>query len=339
MEPSHFGLPIGITMGDPAGIGPEVILKALTSPQLDSSYRYVVIGALEVLKRARASLNMSLEIEVIQSITEVRRQSGLIQVLEAASAPDLKPPPVGMITAESGELSVSCLRAAIALMQEGQLAGLVTAPINKQAVQAAGYSFIDQAEFFTEAMNVDPESVTTLVGSNELRAFLVTKHIPLAQVSASLKSERIVQVGEIADRTVRAFAPNSEAPTLAVASLNPHAGEGGLIGREEIEIISPAVETLRRGGIDAVGPIAGKSAFRLMLDGKAQGVIAMYHDQTAPIELLLGSAYTVTLGLPIVRTSVGHGTAHDIAGSGIADPKSLLEAISVTAKLVQSHPR
>jgi 4-hydroxythreonine-4-phosphate dehydrogenase len=338
MAGNDHALPIGITLGDPAGIGPEVILKALASSQVDASHRYVVIGSSAVLERALAALPMPIEIVVIEHAADARLKAGVIHVLETPAAVD-ELPPVGMITAASGEASVSYLRAAVSLIEQGQLSGLVTAPINKQSVQAAGYEFIDQAEFFAKAMSVDPESVTTLVGSGALRAFLVTKHIPLAQVSAKLTPERIVHVGELADRTIRAVTFSIQPAALAVASLNPHAGDGGLIGREEIDVIAPAVETLRRKGVNAIGPMPGKSAFKLMMGGRVQGVIAMYHDQTAPIELHSGSAYTVTLGLPIVRTSVGHGTAHDIAGKGIADPESLLQAISVTTKLVQAHGR
>jgi len=327
-------MPIGITVGDPAGIGPEVILKALASTKVDRALRYVVIGGRRVVERALAELALPMQIVTVDRPSDAGFAGEVVHVFEGSNA-NVVAPPIGSVTAESGEASVGALRDSVELIQSGQLSGLVTAPINKQSVRQAGYSFIDQAEFFSTSMHVDPEAVTTMVASGELRAFLVTKHIPLALVSRRLTSERVVRVGEIADRTLRALGSGRQ-PRLVVTSLNPHAGEGGLLGGEEAEIIGPAIETLRRAGIDAAGPVAGKTAFRMMLDGHVHGVIAMYHDQTAPIELLAGRAYTVTLGLPVVRTSVGHGTAHDIAGKGVADPGSMLEAIAVTTQLVRS---
>lgn len=328
-------MPVGITMGDPAGIGPEVVVKALASSDVDRGLRYVVIGARRVFERMLAVLEAPMQIVCVDRPSDAGFAGDVVYVFEGSNA-NVDAPPIGKVAAGSGEASVAALSDSVELIQSGQLSGLVTAPVNKQSVRLAGYTFIDQAEFFSTAMHVDPETVTTMVASGDLRAFLVTKHIPFAEVSRRLTSDRIVRVGDIADRTLRALRQGKR-PTLVVASLNPHAGEGGLLGSEETEIIGPAADALRRKGVDTVGPVAGKTAFRMMLDGHAHGVIAMYHDQTAPIELLAGRAFTVTLGLPVVRTSVGHGTAHDIAGMGVADPSSMLEAIAVTTQLVQSN--
>jgi 4-hydroxythreonine-4-phosphate dehydrogenase len=240
----------------------------------------------------------------------------------------------GEISEANGRAAYAYLETSVRLAKAGRVDALVTAPVSKEAIKAAHSHFSDQATYFASAFGLDPESPVTMVVSGRLRCFLVTKHIPLADVSAALNIDRISRVCLLAHSTLRQLGVKE--PRLAVASLNPHVGEGGLIGTEEIKIIRPAIESLITKVEIAPTLTTGKAAFELLMEGTADGVIAMYHDQSAPVELLGGVTATVTLGLPIVRTSVGHGTAFDIAWTGTASPAALAMAIDSAITLVRS---
>jgi 4-hydroxythreonine-4-phosphate dehydrogenase len=281
---------LGLTLGDAAGVGPEVVEAALASGRLDPRFSYRRIGKIP---------------------------DGTI---------------AGKPTAATARAAMAALDESVALLKSGVIAGVVTGPVSKHALAAVGFRHPGQTEFFADAF--DEKNFAMLLTGRRLTVGLVTWHIPLAEVARHLSVAEIVRIG----RLVRAFvlARGVVAPRLAVAGLNPHAGEGGMLGREEIEIISPAVDALREEfGSEFAGPFAPDTLFHRAVAGEFDAVVCLYHDQgLIPLKLLdFDNAVNVTLGLPIVRTSPDHGTAFDIAGRGLARADSLVAAANLAAEL------
>lgn len=302
-----------MTLGDPAGIGPEIVAAALAgSPQL--SPRCVVYGHRDLLARGARAMG------VAPPDVEIR------DVGEATATP-------GRPDAVTGALQVGYLEAAIAAARAGELAGLVTAPISKQWARAGGLTFPGHTELLAERFAAP--RVAMMFAGPALRVVLATVHVPLAGVAAALTVDGIAGVGELlAAALVRDF--GIAAPRLGVLGLNPHAGEGGMLGTEERDVIGPAIERLRAGGLAVNGPLVPDAAFRDAAAGRWDGVVAMYHDQALiPVKLVdFERAVNVTLGLPIVRTSPDHGTAYDLAGTGRARATSFACALELAARLV-----
>ena len=284
---------IAITAGDPAGIGPEIAVKASRDPRVVSSCRCVIYGP-------------------------------------HASA-DLLPFPAGRVDAAAGRAAHDAIVAAVADARAGRVDAIATAPINKAAFAAAGLPWRGHTELLAHLCGV--RDVAMMFWSDRLRVVLATVHIPLAEVPRALTRERLLTTLRIAAASLPRFGMPS--PRLAVAGLNPHAGEAGLLGTEDRDTLAPAVEAARQEGIDAIGPLPADTLFVRAARGEFDVVIAAYHDQgLVPVKLLaFGRAVNVTLGLPIVRTSVDHGTAFDIARKGIADEGSLVEAILLAARI------
>ena len=321
---------IGVTMGDPAGIGPEISLKALMNPRIYELCRPIIIGDYKLLEDLRAKLSFKASLRRISSPEEASGRPGTIDIIDLNNV-DQSTFRFGVATAEGGRASAEYLRKAVDLALQGKIDAIATCPINKQAIRLAGIPFIGHTEMLGALCGVkDPLMMFWVRG---VKIFFLTRHVPLAEAVKAVKKERIVNaVTRISSELQRL---GIDRPLIAIAALNPHAGDGGLIGDEEEREIIPAVKELQRMGVNAVGPIPADSVFHKAFEGGYDAVLSLYHDQghiAAKTADFYGTV-SVTLGLPFIRTSVDHGTAYDIAGKGIANPKSLEEAIKLAAHL------
>lgn len=317
----------GITMGDPCGIGPEIIIKALMQERgyID---KCVVFGSAELLRHYGKRLNFNMP---VQSITEpLAAQAGVLNVIDPCpiALSDIE---IGKTSSTGGECAFSYVKAAIdsALLKE--ITSVVTAPLNKEALHMAGHNYAGHTEIFGEFTK--GESYAMLLWSEKLKVIHATTHISLRRVCDIIDKNRIVNVIKLADETLKKT--GYENPRIAVAGLNPHAGENGIFGDEEIREIAPAVLECRSAGINVTGPIAPDTVFLKAYKGQYDIVVAQYHDQGhIPVKLLaFDEGVNITVGLDVVRTSVDHGTAFDIAGKLAAKPDSLLFAIKIGEKL------
>lgn len=326
---------VAITMGDPAGIGPEIIVKAAARSDFATAHRAFCIGDPERLRQAVTLNDVTLRIVTLAAPEEFVPQSGVLHVLAGPSSPtDL---PYGTVNAQAGYAAFAYVRQAIELANAGRINAICTAPINKEALAAAGVKYPGHTEILAELSGAG-EAAMMLV-SPELRVILVTIHCSLRQAIEQLSIEAELRTIRLADKALRGMGIAS--PRIAVAGLNPHAGEGGLFGREDIDIIAPAVSYAREGGIDASGPFAGDTVFMLARRGRYDIVVAQYHDQgLIPIKLMgVECGVNVTIGLPYIRTSPDHGTAFDIAGHGVADPTSFRLALETARDLSHASSR
>lgn len=323
---------IAITMGDAAGVGPEIVVKALALGEIVALCRPLVVGDLGVLARARQMLGMQLDLHPVAEVDGGRFEPGSIDVLDLANV-DLARLKVGQVSAMAGKAAVECVLKAGELALAGEVQGIATAPLNKEAMQLGGYDYIGHTEILAD-LTKSPRCTTMLI-SGSLRVVHVTRHIPLRQVADSITKERVLETIQLTAEGLPGMGVVQ--PRLGVAALNPHGGEGGILGREEIEVIAPAVEAAQALGMDARGPYPADSIFFRAIAGEFDAVVAMYHDQGhIPVKTHgFESSLTVTLGLPIVRTSVDHGTAFDIAWRGLASPQSLIEAIKLAAEMAR----
>jgi 4-hydroxythreonine-4-phosphate dehydrogenase len=327
--------PLGITLGDPAGIGAEVVLKALAGGAAART-RAVVIGDLETLAETAARLRRRARLVPIAEAelrggAGVPRGAGVVPVLAVGTlSPRARRP--GRPTLEGARASYRWIETAARLARAGLLSGIVTGPINKALVTRAGFPISGHTELLQRLTGA--REVRMMLAGARLKVVLVTTHLALAAVPGALAMRDVTRTILVADEHLRRYHRLAR-PRLAVAGLNPHAGEGGLFGGEERAIIAPAVERARRAGADASGPYPADSLFARAAAGELDAVIAMYHDQgLIPLKLLhFHDAVNVTLGLPIVRTSPDHGTAYDIAGRGVAHPGSMAAAIALAARM------
>jgi 4-hydroxythreonine-4-phosphate dehydrogenase len=328
---------IGITMGDPVGIGPEIILKALCHESPYETCRPLVLGDVQVLTATNQFLRTGLTIRRVEGPEAGRGQAGRIDVVGLSDLDWTQLQP-GHPSEETGRAMVKYIVKGAQWAMEGRIHGLATCPINKAAMHAAGFNFQGHTELLAEQTKA-PDCVMMLAGTR-LRVSLVTIHLPLAQISKSLTTEGVLKTILITEQALRdSF--GIPKPTLAVAALNPHGGENGLFGDEEIQIISPAVQQAAQAGVDVSGPYPADTLFYWALKDRWDAVISMYHDQgLIPFKIVhFSDGVNTTLGLPIVRTSVDHGTAYDIAGTGKADPGSLLAAIDMAAHQARQRAR
>jgi len=344
-------------MGDVAGIGPEVIARAWADPRLHALARPLVIGDPVVLERAMKLVDggAAQRICTIRSPEEADPSESLVPCLAAAGIPDdLERVQPGTIDARAGRAAFEFLVAAADLALEGRIDAITTLPLNKHALRLGGIGQPGHTEILAERCGVADHAMmlylethpspSAKVGEQAgrrgtgLGVIHVTLHVALRQVFNLLSRESIHSKIRLADRAMRPLTGGAP-PRIAVAALNPHAGEDGLFGDEEQEIIRPAVLLAMREGIDVSGPLPNDTLFHQALGGEFDAVVAMYHDQGHIALKTLGfaRAVNVTLGLPIVRTSVAHGTAFDIAWKGLADPSSLIEAVRVAARLVAAR--
>jgi 4-hydroxythreonine-4-phosphate dehydrogenase len=329
---------IAVTLGDPAGIGPEIIVKAFRDAG-DEMRGCFVAGDVGLVRRAVGLLGgLALPVAEIESPGDVDgAPPGCVPVLQVVEKS--VPIPFGHISAEAGRIAGRCVQWAARAALRGEIAALVTAPLHKEALAAAGFGFPGHTELLqAEAAAhlgraIADVPVRMMLANDELRVVLVSIHVSLRQAIEAVTFGNVVETMRIAHRSLAAVL--DRAPRIGVAGLNPHAGEGGLFGAEEREVIAPAVMAARREGIDADGPHAPDTVFMRARAGEFDAVIAMYHDQgLIPVKYLgVEKGVNVTLGLPLVRTSPDHGTAFDIAGAGRADAASLVEAVRMARSL------
>jgi len=324
-----------ITMGDVCGIGPEIIAAALAA---ERTRDLCVVGDVAVLRRAIGWLGLSLPVARIASPDDLDSvPPDCLPVWQPEGLPaGLLDCPLGQIDASAGAAAARCISAAVESIQSGQAAGLVTAPIHKEALHAAGVRYPGHTEML-QALSAHHDvlpPVRMMLANEELRTVLVTIHCSLRQAIEQIDRDSVLQTLRITQAALQRF--GIARPRIAVAGLNPHAGEGGLFGSEEIDHIEPAVASARIEGIDARGPFAPDTVFMRARKGEFDVVVAMTHDHgLIPVKYLgVEEGVNVTLGLPFVRTSPDHGTAFDIVGTGRADPSSLRAAIRMARSLV-----
>ena len=326
---------IGITMGDPAGIGPEIIVKALADRNIYGLCRPVVLGDPEIISLAILRYRQKLVLNIISNSSEVRSTPGKIDVMAVSRLKGGSILP-GKPTVEGGRAMVDYVIRAVDMTRKGELEAMVTCPISKILMHQAGYAYEGHTQLISHL--TDTHDYVMMLAGERLRVALVTIHCPLKEVSAILDQELVYKTIIITAKALREDF-GFEKPRLAVAALNPHAGESGLFGSEEEEIIGPAVRSARDKGYNVEGPFPADTLFHKAASGQFEAVVAMYHDQgLIPLKLLhFSDAVNVTLGLPIIRTSVDHGTAYDIAGTGQADDSSLKAAIRMAAFMVKNR--
>ena len=318
--------PLALTMGDPAGIGPEICAKALASDG-DLAADVVVVGDLAAMQREVESLGLDVTLHGIDRVADRRGRPGSIDVLETSHLEHLA---IGQVSADAGQAAFDYIKRAVTEITAGEMRAVVTAPINKEALGLAGVPYPGHSELLADLAGV--EHVTMMLYNPVLRVVLVSVHVSLLDAIRQLDFEAELRTIRAAASVGPAF--GLERPRIAVAGLNPHAGEGGLFGDEEARIISPAIDAARGEGHDVTGPLPGDTVFMSAREGAFDVVVAQYHDQgLIPIKYLgLDEGVNVTLGLPFVRTSVDHGTAFAIAGQGIASASSLVVAIEAAER-------
>ncbi|MGA2243416.1 MAG: 4-hydroxythreonine-4-phosphate dehydrogenase PdxA [Verrucomicrobiota bacterium] len=323
---------LGITLGDFTGVGPEVALKALAAEAGADHAKYLLIGDEPLLTRLNEKLSLDLPLRKFSNY----RDDGRFFIVNpcAETLPENLPPG----SAPAANAAVAWLREGAQRCQRGELDGIVTAPVNKESIIRAGHKFVGQTEFLSQLAGAR-RTAMMLLGTDEhgrwLRVALATVHISLKSVPRKLTGEKVMLAIELAAQSCRDLGlPRAK---VAVAGLNPHAGEGGQFGDEEIKTIGPTVLAAQKKGIDVTGPLSGDTVFYYALKGQFDAVVAMYHDQgLAPLKAVaFDSGINWTLGLPFLRTSPDHGTAYDIAGQGVANPGSMIAAIRLAKQLAR----
>jgi 4-hydroxythreonine-4-phosphate dehydrogenase len=322
---------IGITIGDIAGIGPEIIVKALSLNEIYQICRPIVIGTTQVLILALKFSKYPLQINTINHVDEGKYQWGTIDVLEPMNI-DLTAIEIGKVQKTSGRAAVEYIKKAVQLALNGEIHAITTAPINKEAIHLAGYSFAGHTELL--ATLTGTQRYAMMLVANSLRVVHVTTHVSLKKACEMITKSRVFNTIILTHEILISLGIDN--PRMAVSGLNPHAGESGLFGQEEIESIIPAIQDAKSRGINVQGPFPADTLFSKVETFDVY--IVMYHDQGhLPVKVLaFEKGVNVTLGLPIVRTSVDHGTAFDIVGKGIANPQSLVEAIKMAVDLSQA---
>lgn len=334
----HGGRPLAVSMGEPAGIGPDIILQAFRQLQNENSAPHLIVFGDPALFQSRAKrMGFAIEIAALDSFDDPGSQSdNTLSVVDVGTVADTP----GDLDQSTGAATVAALRGALDAVKAGLCAGLVTAPIHKANLYATGFGFPGHTEFL-EAFaqehwpDMHPMAVMMLAGP-ELRTVPVTVHIPLNEVAGSLTTQRIIDVGIATARDLTKRFGIAE-PRLAIAGLNPHAGEDGTLGSEDDAVIAPAVAALSQAGIDAVGPLPADTMFHAEARQTFDAALCMYHDQALiPVKALdFHNTVNVTLGLPFVRTSPDHGTALSLAGTGKASPASMIAAIKLADQMSQ----
>jgi 4-hydroxythreonine-4-phosphate dehydrogenase len=319
-------------MGDPAGVGPEILVKALAEASFADRCRPIVLGSIHYLQPHSEQLGLGLEFKRVKSIEAGAGHVGIVEVLEPVN-PVFSSIHTGKVTAESGRVSVGLFEESIRLALAKQVAGIVTCPINKEAVHLAGYvNDIGHQEIL--ARMTGAELTATMLMTGGLKVAHLSTHKSLGDAVGYVRKDIIVEKLLLTIRSLRKWGTSN--PKVAVAALNPHGGEGGMLGREEIEEIGPAVAAVREMGEAVVGPLPADSVFYRAINGEFDAVLALYHDQ-GHIAIKVHNfeqSITATMGIPFVRTSVDHGTAFDIAGKYLASHQSLLKAMDTAINMI-----
>lgn len=322
---------LAITMGDPAGIGPEIILKTFQKGISEADCFPIVVGSWEVFEKTRQALQIPMNCHKITEIPESTPGRGELWVWEPPDMPDLGNLEPGKIQKQAGIAAKICIEAAVRMIHDKKMDALCTAPINKEAMHAGGFSFPGHTEFLAHLSNT--REFAMLMCGGGIRVALATIHIALRDIPGKLTRETILAKLRLSNQFIPYFGVKK--PRIGVCGLNPHAGEGGLFGDEEEKIISPAIDQANSEGISAYGPFPADTLFHRMLQGDFDVILAMYHDQgLIPIKTIaFHDGVNITMGLPFIRTSVDHGTGFDIVGKGIANPASLKATIQYAITL------
>ena len=334
---------IGISVGDPAGIGPEITAKALSLPEIYDLCRPLVVGETETMKEAIGFSRLDLKSHAISVTSEGGFQPGTIDILDLKNI-DGKSIRHKTVSSDSGKASFEYVKKVIELALTGQIDATVTGPINKEAINLAGFHYSGHTEIYADFTRTRDYAMMLLHGS--FRAIHVSTHVSLREACNRVKRDRVYRVIQLGYETLKKL--GIENPRIGVAGLNPHAGEGGLFGKEESEEIEPAIRAARKDGLTIEGPIPPDTVFSKMQGGQYDLVVVMYHDQGHIPTKLLGFQYdektktwgsisgvNITCGLPVIRVSVDHGTAFGKAGEGRANPESMIQAIRIAAHLAQ----
>lgn len=325
---------VALTLGDPAGTGPELILKALAQPEVRALARILVVGDAATLDRAQSCTGTQLRLHAVATPEAARFTPDALDVLDLRNV-DLARLQVGKVDPMAGHAAYEYVRTAAELALAGRVGGIVTSAINKAALNAAGHHFDGHTGLLAEVCRAP--GATMMLVADRLRVSHVSTHVSLRQAIDRVRPERILKVLQLTHDAVQRL--GIARPKLAVAGLNPHAGEGGLFGDEEEKYIQPAITQARDAGFNVSGPWPGDTVFFRTLQGEFDAAVAMYHDQGHVAAKMLGiwRGVNVTLGLPIVRTSVEHGTDFANAGTGRGDPRSLIEALKLAAALARAR--
>jgi len=333
---------VAVTMGDPAGVGPEIIVRAFGEDAVARSSRPVVVGSAAVMREAMALVGAPLDLHAVRGVDECRWAPEMLECLDLGNV-DAGTLPRGAVSAAAGRAAYEYIVQAVALARERAVDAIVTAPVNKEALAAAGVRHSGHTEILAEL--TDTRDFAMLLMGRELRVIHVTTHVALRRVPDLVTRDRVLQVIRLAHRTMEGL--GQPRGRIAVAGLNPHAGEDGLFGDEEKTAIVPAIEAARGEGMNVVGPLPADTLFSRARGGEFDIVVAMYHDQGHIPVKTLGFTYdeasgrwtglsgvNVTVGLPFIRVSVDHGTAFDRAWKGIANHESMVEAIDVAVRML-----
>ena len=337
---------MGITMGDPAGIGPEIAVKALGHRKIYDACRPVIVGDAGVMRHAVGIAGVPLDVRVISGPEDGRFEYGTIDLIDLKNV-DMEKLKFGKVSAMAGNAAFEAVKKVIELAMESRIDATVTGPINKEAINLAGHHYSGHTEIYAQLTNTG--DYTMMLAEDNLRVVHVSTHVSLREACDRVKKDRVLKVIQLADNACRRI--GIPKPRIGVAGLNPHAGENGLFGREEIDEIIPAIKEAVSMGMNVEGPIPPDSIFPKAKGGWYDIVVAMYHDQ-GHIPLKVSgfrwnekegkwdavSGVNITLGLPIIRSSVDHGTAFDAAGKGIASELSMINAIEYGIKLVKNSP-
>lgn len=336
---------LAVTMGDPAGIGPEIAVKAFAEKQVYEQCRPILMGNAEVLRQIMEVIGIRLALNAITSVDQARFEWGTIDVLDHELEGGASALRWGEVNARYGDLAFRCVVSAIRLALEGKVDATVTGPIHKAAINAAGHHFSGHTEIY--AHYTDTRKYGMLLADEHLKVIHVSTHVSLRQAIDLVKKPRIMEVVRLMDTALRQM--GVENPLIGVAGLNPHAGDNGLFGSEEAEEIAPAVEALRAEGLKVEGPVPPDALYALANGGRYDGCVAMYHDQGHIPFKVVGfdwdkdkgtmksvKGVNITLGLPIIRTSVDHGTAFEVAGKGIASADALLLAMDYALRFCKA---
>ncbi|HET54518.1 MAG TPA: 4-hydroxythreonine-4-phosphate dehydrogenase PdxA [Ignavibacteria bacterium] len=335
---------IGITMGDPSSIGPEIAVKSLNHRKINEICNPVIVGDAKVIDKAVSDLNLNKKVKRIKYMNEAKYSFDTINVYDL-NLVDLDKLKVGEVSAASGEAAFQSVKKVIDLALSNEIDATVTGPLHKESINLAGHKFSGHTEIYAHYTNT--KKYAMLLVEEDLRVIHVSTHVSLRQACDSVKKERIIEVTELINDACKQFGISN--PRIAIAALNPHAGDGGLFGDEEIKEIIPAVKELKQKGINVEGPYPADTLFAIAKGGTFDGCVAMYHDQGHIPFKLVGFNWdketnkmksvrgvNITLGLPIIRTSVDHGTAFEIAGKGIASENAMVLAIEYAVQMVKN---
>jgi 4-hydroxythreonine-4-phosphate dehydrogenase len=336
---------LGVTMGDPAGVGPEIIVRAAAEPDVQRTTRPVVIGSASTLEEALALVGSPLRLHAVARVADCGWEPGTLEVLDLANV-DMGTLPRARVSPAAGRAAYAYIEKAVDLAKEGTIDGIVTAPINKEALAAAGMPHSGHTEILASLSGT--RDFAMLLMGEELRVIHVTSHVAIRRVPDLVTRERVLRTIELAQRALEDL--GIRGGRIAVAGLNPHAGEDGLFGDEEKSAIGPAIADARASGLDVTGPLPADTLFSRARGGEFDIVVAMYHDQGhIPVKTLgfnydegtkrwVGlSGVNVTVGLPFLRVSVDHGTAFDRAWKGVANHESMVEALQVAVRMLSAR--